>query len=216
MSAPLRFCFDFLSPYAYLAWRRIHAIGEHHGRAVEPWPVVFAGLLEAHGTKGPAEIPAKRRYLIRDIVRIARALEVPIAPPFALPFRSLHALRLASLPLDPATRRALIDRLYAASWARGEDVTDRRVLESIAIEVGLGASAVEDAESAENKARLRAQTDAAIAAGAFGVPTVIADGEIFWGTDALPHLERFLRGEDPIAASSIEAFDRVPVGARRS
>ncbi len=55
--APLRFCFDYLSPYAYLAWTRMPALAARHGRAVEPVPVLLAGLLNALGSVGPAEIP---------------------------------------------------------------------------------------------------------------------------------------------------------------
>lgn len=211
----LRFLFDFLSPYAYLAWTRIHGIAEAHGRRVVPVPVLFAGLLEAHGTRGPAEVDAKRRYLVHDIQRIARAWDVPIAAPRAIPFRSLTALRLATLPLAPETKRALIDRLYAGAWARGEDVTDRDVLARIASEVGAGDDALERAEAAETKDALRRATEAAVAEGVFGVPTVLVDGEMFWGCDALPHLERFLAGERAIDPETMAAFAKVPVGARR-
>jgi 2-hydroxychromene-2-carboxylate isomerase len=65
----IRFCFDFISPYAYLAWTQVHALADRHGRAVEPVPVLFAALLDHHGTVGPAEVPAKRRYLMFDVVR---------------------------------------------------------------------------------------------------------------------------------------------------
>ncbi|WP_236607293.1 2-hydroxychromene-2-carboxylate isomerase [Sandaracinus amylolyticus] len=213
---PMQFLFDFLSPYAYLAWSRIHDVAARAGREVEPVPVVFAGLLGAHGTRGPAEIDAKRRYLARDVLRIASAWDVPMAAPRALPFRSLGALRLASIDMDRATRRALIDRVFAGAWARGEDVADPETLAVIAREVGLGADALARAESLEVKASLRRATDDAIAAGVFGVPTILVDGEMFWGCDSLPHLERFLAGELAVDPEVLAAFDVVPVGARRS
>lgn len=214
---PLRFCFDFLSPYAYLAWTRIHSIAEAHGREVEPVPVVFGALLEAHGTLGPAEVDAKRRYLVRDVLRIARAWHVPIAPPRAIPFRSLTALRLATLPLDRSARRVLIDRLYAGAWARGEDLADRAVLAAIAAELGHdGEALLARAESAENKDALRRATEDAVAAGAFGVPTVLVGGEMFWGCDALPHLERWLAGERAVTPELLARWSEVPVGVRRT
>ncbi|MDQ3037488.1 MAG: 2-hydroxychromene-2-carboxylate isomerase [Myxococcota bacterium] len=211
----IRFLFDFLSPYAYLAWTRLRDLAARHRRTVTPVPVLFAGLLEAHGTRGPAEVEAKRRYLVRDIQRIAHAWGVPLAAPHAIPFRSLTALRLATLPLEPDVRRALVDRVFEAAWARAEDVTDRAVLARIAAEAGAGDDALERAESPENKVALRRATEDAIAAGVFGVPTMLVDGEMFWGCDAVPHLERFLAGERAIDPAILEAFDRVPVGARR-
>src|SRR5512140_3653821 len=99
MSA-IRFCFDYVSPYAYLAWTQIHALAARHGREVTPVPVLFAALLDAAGTKGPAEIPAKRGYVFKDVLRSAHRLRVPLVPPPAHPFNPLLALRVSSLDLE--------------------------------------------------------------------------------------------------------------------
>lgn len=212
---PVRFCFDFVSPYSYLAWTQIHALSARHGRAVEPVPIVFGAVLSAIGTRGPAEIPAKRAYLVKDIIRLAHALGVPLALPKAHPFNPLLALRVASLPLEAATRRTLIDRLFAAVWAGGPGVTDRAVVAAICAEVGLPERALEDAESPEGKQRLRTQTEQALAAGAFGVPTMLVDGELFWGVDSLPHLDRFFAGKDPVDPELVERWARLPASASR-
>src|ERR1700754_987264 len=96
----LRVYFDFISPYAYLAWTQLPGLAARHGCTIEPIPVLFAALLEHHGTRGPAEVPAKRRYLLVDVAPKARALGVPVGLPPHHPFNPLLALRLASLPLD--------------------------------------------------------------------------------------------------------------------
>src|SRR5262245_66075664 len=114
--AELRFCFDYVSPYSYLAWTQIHALAAKHGRDVAPWPVLFAALLNAAGTKGPAEVPRKRIYVFKDCLRIAHRLGVPLAPPPAHPFNPLVALRVSSLAMDAAKKRALVDALFAAVW----------------------------------------------------------------------------------------------------
>ena len=208
----LRFHFDFLSPYAYLAWTQIHALAERapDQPTVEPVPVVFAVLLNTHGMKGPAEVPQKRKYVMKDVLRSAVLLGVPLAPPRTHPFNPLLALRVASLPLPPGDRRAIIDRLFAASWARSESVEDPAAVAAMLDELGLkGAALVTQATTDEGKERLRAQTDRALDAGVFGVPSIIVSdasgsvgalgfGELFWGLDSLPHLERHLRGEDPV------------------
>ncbi|MBC7052108.1 2-hydroxychromene-2-carboxylate isomerase, partial [Salmonella enterica subsp. enterica serovar Enteritidis] len=78
------------------------------------------GLLDAHGTKGPAEIPAKRIYTFRDAYRKAHRLGLPpLRPPPSHPFNPLLALRVASSELDPATKRRLIDALFQATWVAG-------------------------------------------------------------------------------------------------
>jgi 2-hydroxychromene-2-carboxylate isomerase/RimJ/RimL family protein N-acetyltransferase len=198
-AAPIRVYFDFISPYAYLAWTQIHALAARHGRAVEPVPVLFAAMLDAWGHKGPAEIPPKRAYIFKDALRRARRAGVPLSPPPTHPFNPLLALRVASLPMDAATQRALITGLFRATWGGGDGVTDPAAVASIADAAGLdGAAAVRAAGDAEAKERVRAQTTAAIAEGAFGVPTLVVDGELFWGFDAFDHIDARLRGDDPI------------------
>ncbi len=92
--APIRFLFDYISHNAYLAWTQIGVVAARHGREVEPEAVLFAGLLNAHGQLGPAEIPSKARWMMLDVARKARRLGVPIAPPASHPFPPLLALRV--------------------------------------------------------------------------------------------------------------------------
>src|SRR5690349_6890439 len=100
--ATIRFYFDYESPNAYLAWTQLPQLAARHGYAVEARPVLYAGLLEAHGQLGPAEIPAKGRWMSRNLARKARLLGVPLNPPAFLPFNPLLALRISLLPLEAA------------------------------------------------------------------------------------------------------------------
>jgi 2-hydroxychromene-2-carboxylate isomerase len=213
---PIRFHFDYLSPYAYLAWTQIHALAERHGREVEPVPVLFAALLDAHGQKGPAEIPSKRVYVFKDAYRNAQRLGVPLVPPPAHPYNPLLALRVSSLPMDRAQRRALIDGLFAGAWGGAGGVTDRARVAEMASRAGLaGPAVVELAEQPEAKERVRRQTAEAVDAGVFGIPTMIVDGELFWGLDSLGHLERFLAGDDPIDLAHLAQWAELPAQATR-
>jgi 2-hydroxychromene-2-carboxylate isomerase len=197
---PVAFYFDFISPYAFIAWTQVHAIVERNGRTVDPVPVLFAGLLDAHGTKGPAEIPAKRSYTYRDAYRKAHRLGLPaLRPPPSHPFNPLLALRVASLPLAPAEQRRLIDELYASTWVLGTGIETPDAVIAAVQRAGLdGEALVRAAQEPEAKERLRAATERAVARGVFGVPTVMVGDEIFWGTDGLDHVETCLRGEDPV------------------
>lgn len=215
MTAPLLFHFDFISPYAFLAWTQIRGIAARSGRTVEPVPVLFAALLDAHGTKGPAEIPAKRRYLFKDIARKAHRLGVQgVRPPPAHPFRPLLALRIASLPNTLDVRERVIDALYAAVWTKARAIDTAEGVSAILGEAGLdGAALVAAAQTTGAKARLREATDAAIRKGVFGVPTVLDGDEMFWGTDSLDDLAAHLRGELP--AFSDAGWSALPAAAVR-
>jgi 2-hydroxychromene-2-carboxylate isomerase len=213
---PLRFYFDFLSPYAYIAWTQVHPLAERYGRDVDAVPVLFAALLGAHGTKGPAEIPAKRVYVWKDVFRTAHHLGLPLAPPPAHPFNPLLALRVASTDLTRAERRRLVDGLYRATWGGGPGVTDPQIVARIAETAGLdGPALVHAAGTDALKARLKAQTEEALSHGAFGVPSILVDGELFWGFDSFGHVERRLAGRDPLSPADLLQWAHLPVGAAR-
>ncbi len=196
----LRFYFDPISSNAYLAWLRMPELARRFELEVEPIPVLFAALLEANGQLGPAEIRPKARWMARNTLRKAAILGVSLRPPPSHPFNPLLALRVSSLALPLADKRALVGALLDATWARQLDVSDPEVVARIAEEAGLadGAGLVEQTRNPEIKQRLRQQTDDAIAAGVFGVPMFEAEGELFWGYDDLPYLEMVLAGEDPL------------------
>lgn len=99
-----------------------------------------------------------------------------------------------------------------ASSARGDARPVLRLHFTVRV---LGLDADPRTSEPATKQQLRAATDAAIAAGVFGVPTVIADGELFWGVDSLPHLERFLAGHDPITAEDAAALASLAPSATR-
>jgi len=191
-------------------------MAKRHGRPLDPVPVLFAGLLKAHGTRGPAEVPAKRAYLGSDLARIAHRFGVPIDLPPAHPFNPLRALRLASLPhLDGERKIALVDALFSAAWRLGRNVEDEAVIEEIAISAGLDAGAIAEASGDGAKARVRNQTDEAIALGVFGVPTALVDGQMFWGCDSLAHLDDFLCGTNPVSDEFCERWRTLRATAQR-
>ena len=201
-SPAIRFYFDYISSNAYLAWIELPRLAARHGAAIEPVPVLFAGLLEAHGQLGPAEVRPKARWMARNNLRKAALLGVPLNPPLFHPLNPLLALRISSLPLEDGERRALIDVLFQGTWARSLHLSEPDVVAQLADEAGLpGAALVAEAQGEPAKQRLRAQTAAAIAAGVFGVPAMQVGDELFWGYDDLPFLERHLAGNDPLDPS---------------
>jgi 2-hydroxychromene-2-carboxylate isomerase len=213
MRGTIRLFCDFVSPYAYLAWTQLPRIAARHGYAVQPTPVLFAALLDAHGTIGPAEVPARRRYLITDVARKAHAFAVPIAAPFAHPFNPLLALRIASLPMPDGERARVIDVLYRAAWVERRDVTQAAVVAVALRAAGLDPALVDRA--ADAKDLVRAQTTEAIALGVFGVPTMVVDDELFWGTDSLGDLEQFLQGSNPVSKDWVDRWASLPAAATR-
>ena len=216
-TSPIRFFFDAISHNAWIAWTQIHPLAARYGRRVEPVPVLFAGLLAAHGQLGPAEIPAKTVWMVRDLLRKANLLGVELEPPPSHPFNPLLSLRIAGLPMPDDVRHRLVEGLFRAVWTGGPGVTDPEAVAAIATAAGLdGPRAVQQAQGAEAKQRLRRATDDAIAAGVFGVPSMIVDGELFWGFDDFRHLELFLAGKDPLDREALVRWGQLrPTAWRR-
>jgi 2-hydroxychromene-2-carboxylate isomerase len=214
-SAVVDFYFDPISPYAWLASRSLARL-EDAGVRIRFVPVLFAGLLKAHGNLGPAEVPAKRTYLFRDVMREAARRGLPFAGPPGHPFNPLSALRMCTALLDEAERRRLALALITACWERGEDISDAPTLARLGDAAGFdGEALLARAATPEVKQALAATTDAAIADGIFGVPTFRVNGELFWGGDRIETLLWRLEG-GAIDDDELSAFLARPPLAQRS
>jgi 2-hydroxychromene-2-carboxylate isomerase len=212
----VEFYFDFVSPYAWLAAHQLGSVRDSTGVKFRFVPVLFAGLLDRHANIGPAEIPAKRRYTFADAQRWAAHLGLEFRSPPAHPFNPLKALRVASAVAGDEQREALSLRLLDATWSEGQDITVDVVVRQIVDGMGLdGKALLATAQSEEIKQRLRQQTDAAVAAGVFGVPSFVVDDEIFWGNDRLPLLQAHLQGGLTTDKTKIEEILARPRAADR-
>jgi len=209
MTPRIRFYFDYESPNAFLAWIELPKLAERYGAALDLVPVLYAGLLDAHGQIGPGEMPAKGRWMGKNVLRKAALLGVPLNLPELFPFNPLLALRVSILPLEEGDRRSVIDALFRAVWVRALPISEASVVTTLLDDLGLsGATLVAQAQTPEVKARLRQQTDEAIGRGVFGVPTMEVGDELFWGYDDFPYLERFLAGNDPLDPEAWQKWSR--------
>jgi len=207
----VRFYFDFISSNAYLAWQVVPKLAERYGYGFESVPVLFAGLLGAHGQMGPAEIPVKAFWMWKNNLRKAAQLGVPLRMPAFHPFNPLLSLRVCSLDLSEPDRFLAIDSLMNAVWCDQQHVSEPEVVRAVLNSAGLpGGRLVTNASEQAVKTRLRDATDAAISEGVFGVPSMCVGAEMFWGFDDLPYFETFLKGEDPIDASSLPSRTSAP------
>ena len=203
MAASVDWYFDFVSPYSYLA---LHRLGEIPAR-ITYRPVLFAGLLKHWGNTGPAEIPAKRRWTYRWCQWCAAELGVPFRFPAEHPFNPLHHLRLA---LACGSRPEAVKRIFESIWMSGENATDPARFSALCRELR-----VDEQSLAGHKEDLRKNTEDAAARGVFGVPSFVADGEVFWGADSIGFLKAFLRDPAVLDSEEMRRIDSLPVGAAR-
>ena len=201
--------FDFISPFSYLQLPAVRAWRERI--PVEPKPIAFGAVLSHHGTVGPAEVPGKREFTYRFVQWQAERTGVALRFPPAHPFNPLAALRLC---IAAGSTWAAVEAIYAHVWRDGHPGTSPAELAGIAQALG-----VADPESAIGadavKARLRTNTEEAIAAGVFGVPTLEVAGELFWGNDASAMVDDWLADRGRFAGSEYRRIATLPSGVQR-
>jgi 2-hydroxychromene-2-carboxylate isomerase len=209
----LDFWFDPISPYACLAFEQLPATLEGLSYSVDYRPVLFAGLLQQWGQKGPAEIEPKRAWTFRQIAWLAHTQGLEIEVPAEHPFNPLAVLRLLTAcagPLGTPNRHAC-ETVLRHVWRGGADVNDPARLAELAARL----APTRAPQSDEVKQALRDSTALAIAHGVFGVPTIEVDGRLFWGLDALPMLAAYLRGDPWYAGGDWERAGAARPGVRR-
>lgn len=195
MADPILFYFDFTSPYSYLASEKIDALADKFGRKVQWRPVLLGAIFKALGTVSLVKQPGMADYSVKDFARSARFLGVPYMHPATFPILSVAPARAWYWlhVQDCGMARRFAHEVFRAYFAAGRDIADTTVVLELAAKVGADGTALERGMSdPEIKERLRAETDAAIAAGVFGAPWIVVDGEPFWGADRLPQIERWL------------------------
>ena len=196
MTAAIDFYFDFSSPYAYFASRKIDQLAAEYGRTVNWHPVLIAALTQSTGTPLAVTVPVKWDYLYRDIQRVAKSEGMPFRLPQGFP----------KLMLEPGRAMLWIRETHgadiAAKFARtcfqayfgdGIDLADAEVVAGIAAALGIDRAALlEGMTSSAIKQQFKQGSALAVEQGVFGVPFMVVDGEPFWGYDRFALLERKL------------------------
>jgi 2-hydroxychromene-2-carboxylate isomerase len=202
--------FDFISPFAYLQlemMQRVSALAD-----LTLTPIVLGGILKVRGQLGPAEIPPKRIFTYRFVQWSAQRHGIPLKCPPAHPFNPLKALRLSiALGNDPVAVRTIFRHL----WREGRSLDDPDDWRSLCAALG-AADADRMIGSPEVKAALKTNGDQAIAAGVFGVPTFIIDGQQFWGMDATEMVVDYLKNPNLLNEGEFARITTLPVGVSRT
>lgn len=194
--APIDFWFDFSSPYGYLLAEKIDEVAAKHGRKVRWHPILLGVIFQATGSRPPVDGNSpKAQYIFNDFHRSARFMGVPYNPPSRFPLPTQNAARAYYWlhGQDCALARRFAKAVYRGFFVDDLDISSPETVLDIAAKIGVDRSSLETAlQTPEIKARLKDECEQALAAGVFGSPHVIIDGEHFFGADRLPQIERWL------------------------
>ncbi len=196
MSKTLDFYFDFGSPTAYLAHKRLGQLSAQYPLTVTYKPMLLGGVFKATGNASPVAIPAKGHYMMmHDLPRFARRYGVPMNLNPYFPINTLNLMRTAITAERMHCSKLFIDVVYDAVWVQEKNMGDVAVVAAVLTQHKLDAQALlELSQAPDVKAQLIANTEAAVARGVFGAPTFFMDGEMYFGQDRLDFVEEALRG----------------------
>lgn len=189
MTKTIEFFYDIASPWSYLASTQIEKLAERHKASLLYRPFLLGGVFKATHNQSPINVPAKGKYMLKDIQRWCDRYKIEFNMPNNFPPDSLLAMRCLSA-LDTKELPEATARLFKAYWVEGKDINERYTLIDL-----LGDNIIEKARQEITKEKLKMSTHEAISREAFGAPTFFLGDEMFFGADRLEMLEYCLRNE---------------------
>ena len=186
-----------ISPWTYLGHERLARIAAAAGATVRVLPMDLGKVFPVSGGLPLGQrAPQRQAYRLVELARFRDALGLPLnVKPKHFPVSGDPAARLI-IAVDQADGAAaamqIAGRVLSAVWAQERDVSDAGTLAELLAEAKLPAERLQASNEPEVQARYEQSTQQAIAAGVFGSPSYVIDGEVFWGQDRLDFVERRL------------------------
>ena len=199
MAQTIDYYFAPNSPWTYLGHLRLWDIARGAGAAIRVLPIDLGGKVfpVTGGLPLAKRAPQRQAYRLLELKRFSEWLHAPInLQPKYFPVTADDAARLiVAVDLHDGADAAMriADALLRAVWVEERNIADEATLAALLAERELPARRLEDAHSQAAQLRYEHNTEEAIAAGVFGAPSYVVDGELFWGQDRLDFLERRLR-----------------------
>lgn len=203
MANRIELIFDFVSPNAYLIWWPLRELVQRTGAQLDITPVFLGGMHKLTGNAPPmirnADVKGKVEYDVLEMQRfIAKhgLTKYKIHPKF--PFNSISLQRMAVAAAQDGRAVQFVEAMLPAVWEEGVDITDPAALGAAVDAAGFDAADLAARiQTDEVKQILVANTDDAVARGAFGIPTMFVgpkDGktEMFFGKERLAQIEEEL------------------------
>ena len=195
MTKSVELYFDYGSPNAYLAYKRLPAILERTDAELAYRPMLLGGVFKATGNVSPVAIEAKRPNSRNDLKRFVRRFQVPFAMNPHFPVNTLTLMRGAVAAEDGGYFAAYNEAVFRGMWVEAKNMGDPEVLRGTLRDAGIDAERFESAITSDAvKHRLKRLTEEAVARGVFGAPTMFVGNEMFFGQDRLDFVEEALLG----------------------
>ncbi len=198
MAKTLEFFFDYMSPTSFLGWAVVPGVIERTGAELKIKPMFLGCVMKATGNQPPGMVPAKGKYMQQDMARCCARHGIQIFSNKHFPMMNTRPLTGATIRLedDQEQQIKLLNAGFKHVWGRkdgGVNTGDEAEFKEAFGSEGFDADQLWAlGNDPETKAMLRANTEEAIARGAFGAPTFFVGDEMFFGHDRLDYAEEAL------------------------
>lgn len=196
MKKAIDFYFDFGSPTSYLAWTQLPQIAADAGAQLNYHPMLLGGVFQATGNHSPATIPAKGVWMQQDMTRFAARYGVPFRQNPFFPINTMQLMR-AAVGLQLRQSEVFdhyLATVFPAMWAQGMNLGDPAILMALLAGAGFDPQQIQAlTQDPQIKDKLRADTEAAVARGVFGAPSMFVGDDMFFGQDRLDFVKQALR-----------------------
>jgi len=174
-----------------LAHKRLQQLGEQYPVEILYRPILLGGVFKATGNTSPVAIPAKGKYMLeQDLPRFSQRYNIALNFNPHFPINTLNLMRTTIAARHLGCLDQFMDPVFDAVWVQEKNMGDPEILRQVLVDAGLDAAALlTGAQQPSVKAELLAETEAAVARGVFGAPTMFMDGAMYFGQDRFEFIE---------------------------
>ena len=187
MTKSVDFYFDFVSPYSFLAHKRIRKIENEEKIKFIYKPILLGGLHNLIGITAPAFINPKAKFMVRDCKMVANKFDIKFKFNSKFPINSLNLLR-GLLSINSDKKKTYINNFFDAYWQDGLNLNEEKIIITILRKCKIKqADFRKEINNQKIKNKLKKLTQDAFKKDIFGAPTFVVNKKIFWGQDRLDY-----------------------------
>ena len=187
MTKSIDFYFDFISPYSFLAYKKLKSLNNISKININYKPILLGGLHNLGNITAPAFNERKMKNMKNDCELIARKNNIEFKWNEKFPVNSLNLMR-GYLSLNEKLKKKFFDLCFDAYWKDNIDLSNEKNFENILNNCLINkTSFLKEIQDQKIKDKLKQLTENAFKKDIFGAPTFIVNNKIFWGQDRLDY-----------------------------
>ena len=187
MTKYIDFYFDFISPYSFLAFKKLNSLNKDNKININYKPILLGGLHNLGKITPPAFNERKLKNMKNDCELIASKNNIDFKWNVRFPLNSLYLMR-GYLVVDDNLKKEFFEICFDAYWKNNEDISDEKNIDVIIKKIGLNKRKfLDDIKKDSIKEKLKNLTSDAFEKDIFGAPTFVVNNKIFWGQDRLDY-----------------------------